>query len=212
MVPPDEALPALAGLSIEPAPRRGTYDRGASRSDRHAEQRIRVLLAACAAFAEHGSRTTVAHIIGKAKIGRNTFYESYDDAAHALSVAARGVARHVSNELSRVAHAHRTPIARLRAVCEAWFEWVEKNPALAAVVFGISERGNTAAYSVVEGALDEVMRASERDRVFGHAAHSLRKAAVSGAIVCLSLRVHERSCERPRAFETAFEVAVTLLR
>src|SRR5262245_25341690 len=73
----------------ERAPSRGRYDRGRSRAERFREQYLRLLGAA--GRAERDGVETVSYVVGLAGAGRNTFYECFDDFAHALR-AARGEA------------------------------------------------------------------------------------------------------------------------
>jgi AcrR family transcriptional regulator len=65
-----------------PAPGRGAYDRSLSRSDRDAQHRERLLLAAAEVLAD--GPVTVARIVERARVGRSTFYEFFDSPEHAL--------------------------------------------------------------------------------------------------------------------------------
>ena len=77
--------------ALNPAPKRGHYDRALSRHQRQAAQQERVI-AAVAAVVATGRELSVASVVEHAGIGRNTFYEYFDDVEHALS-AIHGRAR-----------------------------------------------------------------------------------------------------------------------
>ena len=69
---------------LVPAPKRGQYDRAMSRHERQAAQQERVI-AAVAAVVATGRELSVASVVEHAGIGRNTFYEYFDDVEHALN-------------------------------------------------------------------------------------------------------------------------------
>ncbi len=111
------AAPPRAELLL-PAPGRGQYDRAITRERRQAEQRERLLLAVAGAYAR--GRASVSGAIDLAGVGRNTFYEYFDDYAHALeALRAQVVARIAAAWRLELASA-RTPLERVRSVCHAW--------------------------------------------------------------------------------------------
>ena len=77
---------------IEPAPKRGQYDRALSRRDRQAAQRERVITA-LAALSAAERELSIANVVELAGIGRNTFYEYFDDIEHALTAIKARVLR-----------------------------------------------------------------------------------------------------------------------
>src|SRR4051812_26727211 len=109
-----------------PAPARGRYDRSLSRHERQATQQERVV-AAIAAIAASGRELSVANVVEHAGIGRNTFYEYFDDVEHALASinarARRELAGHVEAALGQA----RTPFERIRALARAWAESISAN-------------------------------------------------------------------------------------
>ena len=118
-----------SAAELIPAPKRGHYDRRLSRHARQAEQRDRVL-AAIVAIAATGRELNVGGVIEHAGIGRNTFYEYFDDVEHAsraIDARARGelVAR-----VEAALRAARTPLERVRALSRAWSESLFSNAAL----------------------------------------------------------------------------------
>jgi AcrR family transcriptional regulator len=112
-----------------PAPKRGRYDRGLSRRERQAAQRERVI-AAIAAISATKRELSVANVVEVAGIGRNTFYEYFDDLEHALLAIRR---RAVSEFAPRVVEAlqdARTPLERIRALARVWADHLLERPAL----------------------------------------------------------------------------------
>src|SRR6187399_1605110 len=117
-----------APLEFVPAPKRGRYDRALSRRERQTAQRERVI-AAIAAISATDRELSVANVVEVAGIGRNTFYEYFDDLEHAL-LAIRG--RALSDFALRVTVAMqqaRTPLERIRALARVWTENLLANPA-----------------------------------------------------------------------------------
>jgi AcrR family transcriptional regulator len=111
-----------------PAPGRGKYDRALGRARRHAEQQERLLLAAAEAFALVGRSVGLSAVVARARTGRNTFYEYFDDVEHALAaVRARVIAR-LDGALARALATARTPVERLRVVSRAFFESLSQHP------------------------------------------------------------------------------------
>jgi AcrR family transcriptional regulator len=119
-----------AAAELVPAPKRGLYDRALSRHERQAAQQERVI-AAIAALAASGRELSVASVVEHAGIGRNTFYEYFDDVEHALNAVHGRVRRDLAARLDPALRAARTPLERIRALSRAWAESVTMNPALA---------------------------------------------------------------------------------
>ena len=104
--------------TLSPAPGRGQYDRALTRERRQAEQRERLLLATASAFVQQ--RPGVSGVIALAGVGRNTFYEYFDDFEHALeAVSTRAQARLELGCRTALERA-RTPIERLRSISRNW--------------------------------------------------------------------------------------------
>lgn len=117
---------------ITPAPKRGQYDRALSRRERQAAQRERVVTA-ITALAASQRELNVANVVELAGIGRNTFYEYFDDIDHALvSIRARAQ-RDFAGRVDIALQGARTPLERIRALSRAWAELVFGAPALAQV-------------------------------------------------------------------------------
>jgi AcrR family transcriptional regulator len=115
---------------LEPAPKRGQYDRALSRRDRQAAQRERVITA-LAALSAAERELSIANVVELAGIGRNTFYEYFDDIEHALTAIKARVLRELVLRSDAATQAARTPLERVRALTRAWAESVFADPTLA---------------------------------------------------------------------------------
>jgi AcrR family transcriptional regulator len=113
-----------------PAPKRGRYDRTLSRHARQAEQRDRVI-AAIVSIATSGRELSVANVIEHAGIGRNTFYEYFDDVEHALRAIDARARGDLVVRVEAALRVARTPLERVRALARAWSESLLESPSLA---------------------------------------------------------------------------------
>lgn len=114
---------------IEPAPKRGQYDRALSRRERQDAQRERVI-GALAALGAADRELSIANVVELAGIGRNTFYEYFDDVDHALTVMKARAVRELGARLESRLQTARTPLERVRGIARAWTESLFVNPAL----------------------------------------------------------------------------------
>jgi AcrR family transcriptional regulator len=114
---------------VEPAPKRGQYDRALSRRERQAAQHERVITA-LAALSATKRDLSIANVVELAGIGRNTFYEYFDDVDHALTVIKARVLRDLVARLESSVQAARTPLERIRALARAWAENLFIDPPL----------------------------------------------------------------------------------
>jgi len=112
--------------ALVPAPKRGRYDRALSRRERQAAQRERVI-AAIAALSAAGSELSVARVVELAGIGRNTFYEYFDDLEHALTAIQTRALRDVDLRMQAALQSARTPLERVRALARVWSEALLEN-------------------------------------------------------------------------------------
>jgi AcrR family transcriptional regulator len=114
---------------VEPAPKRGQYDRALSRRERQAAQRERVITA-LAALSATQNELNIANVVELAGIGRNTFYEYFDDIDHALAAINARALRELAKGLDSSMQAARTPLERIRALARAWSEYLFSDPPL----------------------------------------------------------------------------------
>jgi len=115
-------------VELVPAPKRGRYDRGLSRHDRQLAQRERVI-AAISSLSAAGRELSVASVVESAGIGRNTFYEYFDDLEHALLVIKGRTLREFAPRVEAALQVARTPLERVRALARVWAENLLENPA-----------------------------------------------------------------------------------
>jgi AcrR family transcriptional regulator len=119
-----------AAVDLIPAPKRGLYDRALTRHERQAAQQERVI-AAIAAVSASGRELSVASVVEHAGIGRNTFYEYFDDVDHALSAIKSRARRDLVARVELALQTARTPLERIRALARGWVENLSADPALA---------------------------------------------------------------------------------
>jgi len=121
------------GVALTPAPKRGHYDRALSRYERQAVQRERVTTAV-AAIAAAGGELSVGSVVERAGIGRNTFYEYFDDIEHALATLRARTLQELDARIQLALRAARTPLERVRALARAWADSALVNPELTSLV------------------------------------------------------------------------------
>ncbi|MEI9937019.1 MAG: TetR/AcrR family transcriptional regulator [Pseudomonadota bacterium] len=115
-------------LELVPAPKRGRYDRALSRRERQAAQRERVI-AAIASISATDRELSIANVVELAGIGRNTFYEYFDDLEHALIAIKTRALSDFTPRVAAAMQAARTPLERIRALARVWAENLLENPA-----------------------------------------------------------------------------------
>jgi AcrR family transcriptional regulator len=115
---------------VQAAPKRGQYDRALSRRERQTAQRERVITA-LAALSATERELSIANVVELAGIGRNTFYEYFDDVEHALTAIKTRALRDLVTRLESSVQATRTPLERIRALARAWAESLFVDPPLA---------------------------------------------------------------------------------
>jgi AcrR family transcriptional regulator len=106
---------------VDLAPKRGRYDRTLSRRERQAAQRERVIMAVAALSVTEGE-LSIRNVVELAGIGRNTFYEYFDDIEHALNAIKTRALRDLGARFESSIQAARTPLERIRALARAWAE------------------------------------------------------------------------------------------
>jgi hypothetical protein len=167
------------------APSRGRYDRAHSSCQRFREQHARLLQAAATAHVEGTSN--VARVTGLAGVGRNTFYECFDDFAHALAAVRayeicrvqRALAGQVSSGALRV---------RILELCRVWMELIAAGPVTALVALEPEPgRPGSRLRSVFQQALPSQLAPDRRcdDAVLFHAAACAEASARALALELL---------------------------
>jgi AcrR family transcriptional regulator len=214
----EKTMPA----ELIPAPGRGQYDRRAPREQRLAEQRERLIAATARALAR-SEAPSVADVIAIAGMGRNTFYEYFDDVPHARRAAETRALRLVEEALRAGEARTRTPVERFRALASAWFDVARSAPAeLRLLLRGARAVGLSPAGEAFVAAL---VRALETLRASGVAASDreplrLHAVAATAEVFARSLTDALLTVESPspsgrdreRLERVLVDVAVRLLR
>ena len=148
-----------------PAPGRGAYDRSLSRSERDAQHRERLLLAATEVLAD--GPATVARIVERARVGRSTFYEFFDSPDHVLDHLEQRALRSLESALETAITEARTPLERVRAIARSWLAELEARPVEARIALTrrIREQLLSPAGSVLHQALERCVQAARQDGV-----------------------------------------------
>jgi AcrR family transcriptional regulator len=209
---------------FQPAPGRGQYDRRQPREVRLLEQRARLLSATALAIARapDASEPTIGSVVTLAGVSRNTFYEYFDDLAHARAAAEQRAEHRLVMRLRAAEGQTRTPVERWRALSHAWMAWVTAAPADALLCLDRVRSGLSAAGRTFEAAC---ARSLETLRSSGIRAQDpgARVTAVAAAGEVMARRfVAEWSsaapnppgldAERERMERTLTDVAARLLR
>lgn len=109
------------------------------RERRLAEQRER-LLAATVHVAARESSPSVTSIVRRAGVGRNTFYEYFDDVPHAIEAARLAVVRRLAELLQEAESEARTPVERWRSLSRTWLAFAEEEPGAMLSVLAVDAR------------------------------------------------------------------------
>jgi AcrR family transcriptional regulator len=104
------------------APGRGQYDRQEPRARRQAAQRVRLLSATALVLARERT-PNVAAVVRAAGVGRNSFYEYFDDFEHARDALLAELERSVADALRAAERSVRTPVECFRSLAATWFEF-----------------------------------------------------------------------------------------
>jgi AcrR family transcriptional regulator len=126
------------------------------RERRISEQRERLLAATALAVAREAS-PSVASIVRRAGVGRNTFYEYFDDVPHARTAAETAVLRRLERVIAEAERTARTPVERWRALARAWLSFADEEPSAMMLVLAIDGRAARAMSSgaaLLEAALE----------------------------------------------------------
>ena len=222
---------SLARVSPQ-APGRGQYDRRLPRERRLAEQRER-LLAATALVMAHEASPSVSNIVRRAGVGRNTFYEYFDDVRHAVEAAEVTVLRRVEQLFREAESQARTPVERWRSLARTWLAFADDEPGAMLLVLAIGARATKSisnGAALLEAALLrslETLRTAgvtappaSRDRVLAVAAvgeafaRGLSRARVAREFSenAASIRPEREPSNREGLERSLVDVAVRLLR
>jgi AcrR family transcriptional regulator len=172
-----------------PAPGRGAYDRSLSRSERDAQHRERLLLAAAEVLA-HGP-ATVARIVERAGVGRSTFYEFFDGPEHVLDHLEQRVLRAIETGLDAAFNEARTPLERVRAIARSWLVELEARPVEARVALTrrIGNELLSPAGKLLHQVLERCIQAARSDGMpWFNSADDVSQLAAAAAVEAVSRR------------------------
>jgi AcrR family transcriptional regulator len=193
-----------------PAPGRGQYDRALTRERRQAEQRERLLLATAAAYASGDEGVSGA--VRLAGIGRNTFYEYFDDFTHALeAVRSRAQAR-VQTECALAVTKARTPVERLRTLSRAWCGSLLASADEAIVLLCSEARRPDQPLSLAGRVLAASFEQVRREGVRGAAQDPALVVAAAAAAEALVLKALSERSEAEVPSGLVLQIAIRLLR
>ncbi len=177
--------------TLLPAPGRGQYDRALTRERRQAEQRERLLLATAAAFAQQ--HRGVSGVIALAGVGRNTFYEYFDDFAHALDALSSRAQARLELACRAALERARTPIERLRAISRGWCSALLEFPDEAVVLLCAELRTPSQPLSVAGRTLAACYLTARQTSRPGAQDPALAQAAAASAELILLQALEARS-------------------
>ncbi len=195
-----------------PAPRRGAYDRSLSRSERDAQHRERLLLAAAEVLA-HGP-ATVARIVERAGVGRSTFYEFFDGPEHVLDHLEQRVLRAIESALDTAFNEARTPLERVRAIARGWLFELEARPVEARVALTRRLGGEllSPAGKLLHRILERCIQAARSDGLpWFNSADEVSQLAAAAAVEAVSRR-HLAGHPLRDAHRTLADLITKLLR
>lgn len=195
------------------APPRGCYDRARPRRERQQEQRRRLLASTATERWRHGAGLNVSHVIEAAGVSRRTFYEFFDDLAHALEQVQAWAIDALGSRLDRAMASEPTPMNRLVAMLTAWFAFARESPDAVAVALARAD-GPPAALSAAGQLVAERLAslASEARRTGAFAgAETDRLLVAAAALEALAARVATGTLTLDAAVTSARDAVVRLL-
>jgi AcrR family transcriptional regulator len=163
---------------------RGKWDRRTTDEERKGAARQRLLEATEAVVAVQGAAATAAEIIGRAGVGRNTFYEHFESVQGAVEEVSRAATEQTLAALRSSSSGARTPRERLRALAFTWLQAASQRP-LVAGALGLGLRTDAVA-ALMNGLESELCSALELARSAGAVslpAEGLRVVCLVGAFV-----------------------------
>jgi len=195
--------------TLLPAPGRGQYDRALTRERRQAEQRERLLAATAAAFARQHRR--VSGVTALAAVGRNTFYEYFDDFQHAVAAVSSRAQARLELGCKAALERARTPIETLRAITRAWCAALLEHPDEAIVLLSAEERTPPRPLSAAGRVLVATLESARRPAPRGGAQDPSAVLATAASAEALVLQALAEKAEiEPTAARVA-QIAIRLL-
>jgi AcrR family transcriptional regulator len=191
--------------------------RGVSPDERRAQRREKLIAAAIAVYGERGYRNaTVKAVCEAAGLTERYFYESFENSEALLVTSFNAVTYAVFDEITAAARtAGRGRVARARAMLEAYFGALQREPASARVflveIRGVSREVARAFDAALRAIGDEVARQLAPP---GSKPDELLQAGVVGGVMHMALRWIDAGYQPPLpdVTETALRLAMALAR
>lgn len=172
---------------------RGRWDRSATAEERAGAHRASMVRAAARAVFELGRSVTVADILERAGVGRNTFYVHFTDLTAALRAAEDHALELVTSAISSSSDAP-TPIERLRRGASDWLSLAAREPEFVMLAVrgdGTVHGSHSRVRGVLIGSLGRIVSQARSAGVLGRPVDALRLRAVAGAFVATAEAVVE---------------------
>ena len=199
-----------------PRPGRGRWDRSVPGDRRHEIHRRRLLDATRAAVAAVGAATTATQVVGLAGVGRNTFYEHFQNVEGAVAAAYRETLDEIRQTIDDAVGAARTPIEGLRALTTAWLAAapLHSGVLLAALSGGDAERDARALLRrEIEDQLWSALASARAAGVVGIRVEPVRLACVAGAFERAAVDIaDDGETDTARMVETLVDVTLRAFR
>ena len=191
--------------------------RGVSSEQRRAERRGKLIAAAIAVYGERGYRqSTVKAVCEAAGLTERYFYESFENSEELLVTSFNAVTYAVFDEITAASRAAgRGRVARARAMLDAYFSALQREPA-SARVYLVEIRGVS---REVDKAFDAALRAigAEVARQIvpvGAAPDELLQAGIVGGVMHIALRWIDNGYQPPltQVTDAALRLGMVLAR
>ncbi len=195
--------------------RRGRWDRsvgGEARADGH---RSAILGAAARIRAASDGTLTVTDIVALAGVGRNTFYEHFEDADAVVAALDEIAVRDLDHALDAGASRAATPIAQLRSVASACLEYSRVHPESATSIFGghVRSESRQSTRRILASRLTAILAGARAAGTVGRAVDDARLAAITGAYEAVAVRVAaETSADVTRDVEALVDLTIRAFR
>lgn len=182
-----------------PAPGRGQYDRRLPRQRRQATQRTRLLTATALVLATDPA-PNLAAVIRAAGVGRNSFYEYFDDFEHARDAALGELERWLVDALRAAERSVRTPVESFRSLAATWFALATEQPAQWLALSGVAPtdtRPLSRAGIVFAEAIERTVSGFARRGVIARPPDGLRAMLAAAAAEALARPLARESLTAP---------------
>jgi AcrR family transcriptional regulator len=194
--------------------------RGVSPDERRAQRRAKLLAAAIAVYGERGYRhATVKAVCEAAGLTERYFYESFENSEALLVASFNAVTYGVFDAITAAARtAGRGRVAGARAMLEAYFSALQREPASARVflveIRGVSREVDKTFDASLRVIGAEVARLMAPQGAVHHPADELLQAGVVGGVMHIALRWIDDGYQPPLAdvTETALRLGMVLAR